>query len=98
MTVAVVPAFLGESHFAFLAYALAHGLTPLRRELDYLRDLGSRKESAKELKIFGYGSYLRRRFAAISDRAIGQSQAFAARRLRVGTLFAIVGSLGYYTP
>ena len=96
MAVAVIPAFLGESHFAFLAYILAYSMTPLRRELDYLRDVGTRKEGAKELKIFGYGNYLRERFAAINDQVIGRSQALAARRFRAGTLLAIVGSLGYY--
>jgi ATP-binding cassette, subfamily B, bacterial len=68
----------------------------LRRELDYLRDLGTKKESAKELKIFGHGSHLRDRFAVINDTVIGQSQKLAARRLRLGTLLAIVGSLGYF--
>ena len=41
LIVTVVPAFLGESHFAFLGYSLAHRLTPFRRELDYLRVLGA---------------------------------------------------------
>jgi ATP-binding cassette, subfamily B, bacterial len=96
MAVAVIPAFLGESHFAFLEYALAYSLTPLRRELDYLRDLATKKEAAKELKIFGHGSYLRERYASINDEVIDRSQKLAARRLRAGILFTIVGSLGYY--
>ena len=33
----IVPAFLGESHFAFLGYARNFRQTPIRRELDYLR-------------------------------------------------------------
>ena len=96
MTVAVIPAFLGESHFAFLAYALSYSLKPLRRELDNLRYLGTKKDRAKELKIYGHGSHLRERFAAISDTVIGLSQKLAVRRLRLGTLLAIVGSLGYF--
>ena len=36
----VVPAFLGESHFAFLGYNLAFRQTPTKREMDYLRFLG----------------------------------------------------------
>ncbi len=42
----VVPAFLGESHFAFLGYSLNFSQTPVRRQMDYLRVLTS-KESAK---------------------------------------------------
>jgi len=93
---AVLPAFLGESHFAFLAYALAYSVTPMRRELDYLRDLGTKKESAKELKLFGLGEYWRGKFSSISDEVIGRSQRLAGRRLRMGALLAIIGSLGYY--
>jgi ATP-binding cassette subfamily B protein len=96
MVVAVIPAFLGESHFAFLTYALAYSLTPLRRELDYLRDLGTKKESAKELKLFGYGKFLRERFTSINEEVIDRSQKLAARRLRAGTVLAIISSLGYY--
>ncbi|HEV2201998.1 MAG TPA: ABC transporter ATP-binding protein [Bryobacteraceae bacterium] len=96
MIAAVLPAFLGESHFAFLGYSLAYSLTPLRRELDYLRDLGTKKESAKELKLFGLGSYLRNRFTAIDEEVISRNKRLAARRLRMGALLAIAGSLGYY--
>jgi ATP-binding cassette, subfamily B, bacterial len=96
MVGAVVPAFLGESHFAFLGYALAYSLTPLRREMDYLRDLGTKKESAKELKIFGLGDYLQDRFLSANDEIISRSERLAGRRLRAGAALAIIGSLGYY--
>ena len=43
MVVTVIPAFLGECHFSLLAYSLAYSLTPLRREMDYLRDLGTQE-------------------------------------------------------
>ncbi len=96
LAVTVIPAFLGESHFAFLGYSLAYSLTPLRRELDYLRDLGTRKESAKELKIFGLGDYFYRRFRDINDEVITRNRLLATRRLRAGALLALIGSLGYY--
>ena len=93
---AVLPAFLGESHFAFLAYSLAYSVTPMRRELDYLRDLATKKEHAKELKLFGLGEYWRGKFNLISGEVMGRSQRLAGRRLRVGALLAVIGSLGYY--
>ena len=96
LLVCVLPAFAGESHFAFLGYALAHRMTPIRRELDYLRILGSSRESAKEVKMFGLGDYLRERYRLLSDELIGRNRALTRRRLRWGALLAIVGSLGYY--
>ena len=92
----VVPAFIGESHFAFLGYSLAHSLTPARRELDYLRVLGTSKESAKEMKMFGLAPHLRDRFTAITDDLIERNTRLARRRLRGGSLLALVSSAGYY--
>ena len=43
----IVPAFLGETHFAFMGYSLSVQQTSARRELDYLRMLGASRESAK---------------------------------------------------
>lgn len=96
LLICVAPAFAGESHFAFRGYALAHGLTPIRRELDYLRVLGSSKESAKEVKLFGIASYLRGRYETLTDEVIRKNRNLTRRRLWWGSALAIIGSLGYY--
>ena len=96
LVLCVAPAFAGESHFAFLGYSLAHSLTPIRRELDYLRTLGSSKESAKEVKMFALGGYLRDRYAVLTDGIIRRNRELTRRRLWWGSALAIVGSLGYY--
>jgi ATP-binding cassette subfamily B protein len=96
MVVCVVPSFLGESFFAFLGYDLAHDLTPVRRETDYLRVLGSSKESAKELRVFGLGDHLRNRFEALTEIVISKNKQLAQRRLRWCFALGVVGSLGYY--
>src|SRR5579863_10759775 len=70
----VAPAFAGESHFAFRGYTLAHSLTPIRRELDYLRVVGSGKESAKEVKVFGLGGFLQSRYGALTDEVIRRNR------------------------
>lgn len=96
LVVCVTPAFAGESHFAFLGYSLAHRLTPIRRELDYLRVLGSSKETAKEVKLFALGGELRDRYASLTGEVIAQNRALTRRRLGWSSLFAIAGSVGYY--
>ena len=96
LVLCVVPAFAGESHFAFVGYSLAHSLTPIRRELDYLRILGSSKESAKEVKMFALGGYLHDRYAVLTDGIIQKNRHLTRRRLWWGSALAIVGSVGYY--
>lgn len=93
----VIPAFLGESHFAFLGYAKNFMQTPIRRKLDYLRILGGSKEAAKELKLFGLSGYLTERFTKLSDEIYDQNVNLSVRRLRAGTFLSIIGTLGYYS-
>jgi ATP-binding cassette subfamily B protein len=92
----IIPAFLGESHFAFLTYAKNFHQTPWRREMDYLRQVGGSKEAAKELKLFNLSSYLTERFTGLSKRIYEENVALNHRRLFWGGLLAIVGQLGYY--
>ena len=91
-----IPAFLGESHFAFLGYALAFSLTPARRELDYIRQLGASKDGAKEVKIFGLGKYLTDRYRDIAEECIKKVRGLQNKRLVMGALLAILSSCGYY--
>jgi ATP-binding cassette, subfamily B, bacterial len=92
----VVPAFLGETHFAFMSYWLSFRQTPRRRELDYLRVLGGSKESAKELKLFGLSSFLVSRYKKLSDTLHRETVGLARRKLFVGANLTLLGTIGYY--
>jgi ATP-binding cassette subfamily B protein len=92
----VVPAFLGESHFAFQGYTLNYRQTPVRRQIDYLRLLGASKESAKELKLFGLARFLIIRYTRLSKQLYRQHRELATRRLWAGALLSLITSLGYY--
>jgi ATP-binding cassette, subfamily B, bacterial len=96
LVVGVVPAFLGESHFAFLGYSLSFSQTPVRRQLDYLRVLGASKESAKELKLFGLSNYLTGQYTQLSDQIYEQNVALAKRRLLASSLFSLLSASAYY--
>src|SRR5215831_6266973 len=93
----VLPAFLGESHFAFLGYAKNFRQTPIRRQLDYLRQLAGSKEAAKELKLFGLSGFLGSRFANLSQQIYDEDVALSRRRFVLGAWLSILGSLGYYS-
>ncbi|MGI9069942.1 MAG: ABC transporter ATP-binding protein [Bryobacteraceae bacterium] len=93
---AVLPAFLGETHFASLSYSLLFRWTPQRRELDYLRWLGATQESAKEVKIFGLGGYLTERYRRLANMFYEENRGLVIRRAGVGSLLALVGTAGYY--
>ena len=92
----ILPAFLGESHFAFLTYAKNFRQTPARRQMDYLRQVGGSKEASKELKLFNLSKYLTDRFRGLSQAIYEENVALNRRRLFWGGLLAIVGQLGYY--
>jgi len=92
----ILPAFLGESHFAFLTYAKNFRQTPARRQMDYLRQVGGSKEAAKELKLFNLSEYLTSRFTELSQKIYEENVALNRRRLFWGGLLAITGQLGYY--
>jgi ATP-binding cassette subfamily B protein len=94
--VCVVPEFLSETKFAFLGYSLSVRQTPARRELDYLRMLGTSKESAKELKLFGLGQFFAGRYESISTEIQHQNVELAGRKFVLGSLLALLGTVGYY--
>src|ERR1035441_289479 len=92
----IIPAFLGESHFAFLTYAKNFRQTPVRRQMDYLRQVGGSKEAAKELKLFNLSGYLTNRFTGLSQKIYEENVTLNRRRLFWGGVLSILGQLGYY--
>jgi ATP-binding cassette, subfamily B, bacterial len=92
----VVPAFLGESHFAFLGYSLNIRQTPVRRQLDYLRVLGASKEGAKELRLFGLSRFFTGLFSHLSLGIYEQNIALAKRRLLASSVLSLLSTAGYY--
>ena len=94
--VAVLPSFLGETHYAALGYSLLFQWTPERRLLDYLRYVGASDEMAKEVKLFTLSDFLVGRYAKLSDQFYDANKRLAIKRNIVSTLFVTVGTLGYY--
>lgn len=96
LALALVPAFIGESHFNAAGYSLNFQWTPERRQLDYLRQVGASVETAKEVKIFNLHRFLIERYRLLAERFFLANRRLARRRALWGTLLAALGTLGYY--
>ena len=97
LIIGVIPAFIGETHFAFLGYAKNFSQTPARRQLDYLRILGGSKEAAKELKLFDLREFLSGRFKRLPTQVFDEDVALARRKVKAGFFLSAIGTAGYYT-
>lgn len=96
LLIAVLPSFLGETHYAALGYSLLFQWTPERRLLDYLRYVGASDEMAKEVKLFDLSNFLVGRYAKLSDEFYEENKRLAVKRNVVSTIFVTIGTLGYY--
>ena len=96
LAVALIPAFVGESHFNALNYSLNFQWTSERRQLEYIRQMGASLETAKEVKIFNLNRFFIDRFRTMSTKFYQANRALARRRAFWGSLLAALGTLGYY--
>jgi ATP-binding cassette subfamily B protein len=96
LVAAVLPSFLGETHYASLEYSLLYRWTPERRHLDYLRYLGASDETAKEVQMFGLAGWLTNRYRTLADRYYEENKRLSVRKAIVSTLLSVLGMLGYY--
>jgi ATP-binding cassette, subfamily B, bacterial len=96
LVAAVIPAFLGETHFTTLAYSALYRRTPQRRQLDYLRFLGAGAQSAKEIKIFGLGRHLSKQYYEIAESIDKENKQIAIHRAALGSALNLVSTGGYY--
>jgi len=96
LTVAVLPSFLGETHFAGLSYSLLWRWTPERRQLDYLRWVASSDATAKEIKLFDLSDHFRDRYAALADAFYRENRSLSLKRAAVSSGLSTVSTLTFY--
>jgi ATP-binding cassette subfamily B protein len=96
LVVAVLPSFLGETHFAALSYSLMFRRTPERRQLDYVRYIGASDETAKEVQLFGLAPWLIARYKTLADRFYDENQSLAIKKAFVSSGLSLLGTIGYY--
>ncbi|HKP76350.1 MAG TPA: ABC transporter ATP-binding protein [Longimicrobiaceae bacterium] len=96
LVIAVIPSFLGETHYAALGYSLLYQWTPERRKLDYYRYVAATDTTAKEVKLFGLSGWLTDQYRELADRFYDANRRLAIRRNLASTGLSLVSTLGYY--
>ncbi len=96
LLIAVLPSFLGETHFAALGYSLLFRWTPERRQLDYLRLIGASDKTAKEVQMFGLAPWITERYRILSDRFYDENKKLSLRRGAASAGLSVFSTVGYY--
>ena len=96
LVMAVLPSFIGETHFAGLSYSLLFKWTPERRELDYLRYVATSDVTAKEVKLFGLSDYFTRKYERLADEFYEANKALSTKRAVTSGGLTAISTLGYY--
>ena len=94
--IGVGPVVFAEGYFARRRYHLNRERTAIRRMLEYLLLLGTSAGSAKEMKLFNLGPYIRERFKKLSEDYNGQDAHLSAKQNLVGAFLVACGSAIYY--
>ncbi len=96
LIIAIIPSFIGETHFNQRSYSLTTSWTPERRELDYVRYIGASDHTVKEIKTFGLADFLAKRFKTLAHKYYLANRKLSTKRALVGSLLTAIGTLSYY--
>jgi ATP-binding cassette subfamily B protein len=94
--IAAIPSFLSQSQFAERAFRAVTRRAPEARLLNYLEVLLTGNESVKEIKLFGLGEPLLRRYQELFTRFYLEDRAIAERRTMAGLGWGLLSNLVYY--
>jgi ATP-binding cassette subfamily B protein len=93
---ATVPAFIAEARFSGAAFRLRNWRSPDSRRLNYLEYVLANDEHAKEVKLFGLGPSLLRRYRALADQFFAEDRALAVRRAGWGYALSLLSTVVFY--
>ncbi|GAB2781958.1 ABC transporter ATP-binding protein [Halomonas shantousis] len=96
LMVGALPVFFSEAKFSGDAFRLFRRRSPHTRMQTYLEVVLAREDSIKEVKLFGLGPELLRRYRAIFDRLYAEDRRLTIRRDSWGFLLGLLGTLAFY--
>lgn len=94
--VSAIPAFLSQSQYAERAFRAVTRRAPEARLLNYLEVLLTGNDTIKEIKLFGLGKPLLRRYQELFTRFYQEDRAIAERRTMAGLGWGLLSNLAYY--
>jgi ABC-type multidrug transport system fused ATPase/permease subunit len=89
VAVAYIPLWIVASRNTKDLYQWTRGMTPNDRERNYLQQILTRRDPAKEVRSFGTAQFLRDRYDRLYDERMRELRSLAKRRMRR----SLVGSL-----
>jgi ATP-binding cassette subfamily B protein len=96
LIVAGLPAFIAETKFSGDAFRLFRFRAPEAREQNYLEIVLAREDHAQEVKLFGLGPLLLKRYREIFNKVYGEDRALTLRRESWGLGLTLIGTLALY--
>jgi ATP-binding cassette subfamily B protein len=94
--VSAIPAFLSQSQYAERAFRAVTHRAPEARMLNYLEALLTGNDTVKEIKLFGLGEPLLKRYQTLFTRFFLEDRAIAERRTLAGLGWGVLSTLAYY--
>ncbi len=93
---AAVPLFIAQTHFSELNFRLLTWRAPEARKMGYLERLLTSDDSAKEIKLFGLGEPLLKRYVDMFWKFYREDESLSRRRSLISVGFGILTSLSFY--
>ncbi len=91
-----LPAFIAQNHFGEINFRLLSWRAPERRQMNYWESLLTKDASVKEVKLFGLGEPLLKRYLDLFWKAYREDTAVAKRRSLISLGLGLLSSLAYY--
>ncbi len=94
--VAVLPAFIAQNRFSRLSFRMLSWRAPEARRMNYFEYLLTDIFSVKEVKLFGLGEPLLKRYSDLFWKFFSEDTALARKRSLVSVFFGLLSSVAYY--
>jgi ATP-binding cassette subfamily B protein len=96
LILAGLPAFVAETKFSGDAFRLFRFRAPESRLQNYLEIVMAREDHVQEVKLFGLGPMLLKRYRDIFKKIYGEDRALTLRREGWGLALTLVGTVALY--